>query len=346
MIIGLIVTNNRGLTPIFAIPVALAAWMFRPRQATLAITGIFLMLIVINTATVKSLHWPFPLFMAFLCGIVAALTVAGAIIVLRHALNATNLARHLSQQAEQQILTAYKQEQHLNELKDQFLLNVNHELRTPLTSLHGYLQLLQQNPSLDAVKQSVLVTDALESSEELVNMVNTILDAFRYESGPLQPHYEVLSVASIVKNAVDLFEPAQWESHHLDLLIEEPLRVKADNQLLHQILWNLFSNACKYSPAGTTVTVGAEVAAQETERAAVCIWVQDMGYGIAPEEIPSLFGKFVRLKRDQTGSVRGTGLGLYVCKQLVEAMGGKIWVESTGLAGEGSRFSFILPGAL
>src|ERR1700730_4555645 len=81
MILGLIVTNNRGLTPIFAIPVALAAWMFRPRQAALAIGSIFLMLIIINTLTVRSLHWPFPLFMAFLCGIVAALTVAGGIIV-------------------------------------------------------------------------------------------------------------------------------------------------------------------------------------------------------------------------------------------------------------------------
>lgn len=344
-ILGLIVTNNRGLTPIFAIPVALAAWMFRPRQAALAIGGIFLMLIIINSVTVKSLRWPPPLFIAFLCGIAAAIIVAVAIIALRYALNATEIARRNSQQAEKQIMSAYKQEQHLNELKDQFLLSVNHELRTPLTSLHGYLQLLQQHPRLDADKQSVLVIDALESSEELVRMVNTILDASRYDNAPLEPHLEDLSLASTVQNAVELFEPGQWKSHHLDLQIAETLKVKADYQLVHQILWNLFSNACKYSPEGTIITMGAQAQEEASEQAAVCIWVQDKGLGIAPEEIPSLFRKFVRLKRDQTGSVRGTGLGLYISKQLVEAMGGRIWVESSGVEGEGSRFYFTLPGA-
>ena len=75
----------------------------------------------------------------------------------------------------------------------------------------------------------------------------------------------------------------------------------------------------------------------------VCICVQDAGPGILPEDIPLLFGKFVRLKRDLAGSIRGTGLGLYISKQLVEAMGGSIWVESTGVAGQGSRLYFTLP---
>jgi signal transduction histidine kinase len=75
----------------------------------------------------------------------------------------------------------------------------------------------------------------------------------------------------------------------------------------------------------------------------VCVSVQDTGPGIPPSEAPVLFGKFVRLKRDLVGSVRGTGLGLYISKQLVEAMGGNIWVESTGIAGQGSRFSFTIP---
>src|SRR6266568_1342867 len=110
IILGLMVTNNRGLTPIFAIPVALAAWMFRPRQAALAIGSIFLMLIIINSVTVKSLRWPPPLFIAFLCGIAAAIIVAMAIIALRHALTATEIARQHSLQAEKQIMNAYKQE--------------------------------------------------------------------------------------------------------------------------------------------------------------------------------------------------------------------------------------------
>src|SRR5215470_1385471 len=147
MLLALKVTNNRGLTPIFAIPVALAAWMFQPRQAALALGCVFLMLIIINTAAVRSLVWPFPLLISFLCGIVAALIVAGAIGVLRYALHVTELARQHSWQAEQHMTKAYQQEQRLNDLKDQFLLNINHELRTPLTSLQGHLELLQEHQS-------------------------------------------------------------------------------------------------------------------------------------------------------------------------------------------------------
>ncbi len=346
MILGLLVTNNRGLTPIFAIPVALAAWMFQPRQAALALGGVFLMLIILNTAAVKSLLWPLPLLISFLCGIVAALIVAGAIGVLRYALQVTEMARQHSWQAEQHMTSAYKQEQHLNDLKDQFLLTINHELRTPLTALHGYLQLLQEyQRELDVSHQSPFLAEALQSSEELVHMVNRLLDALQFSNAALQPQYEDLSVASLVQSAANLFEPQQWQSHHLDLLIPDHLQVRADRQFFHHILWNLLSNACKYAPPHTTVTVGAQQETGSSQQESVCIWVQDAGLGIAPHEIPLLFGKFVRLKRDQAGTVPGAGLGLYICKQLVEALGGRIWVESSGVVGEGSRFSFTLPGA-
>ena len=346
MILGLMVTNNRGLTPIFAIPVALAAWMFQPRQAALALGCLFLMLIILNTVAVRSLLWPFPLTISFLCGIVAALIVACAIGVLRYGLHITEIARQQSWQAEQQMTRAYKQEQHLNDLKDQFLLNINHELRTPLTSLHGYLQLLQEHQrELDVSNQSPFLAHALQSSEELIHMVNTLLGTLEYSNAAIQPQYEDLSVASIVQSAANLFEPQQWQSHHLDLLIPESLTVRADRQFFYQILWNLLSNACKYSPPQTTVTVGAQQETGASQQESVCIWVQDAGLGIAPNEIALLFGKFVRLKRDQVGTVRGTGLGLYICKQLVEAMGGRIWVESSGVVGEGSRFYFSLSGA-
>ncbi|MBV9231736.1 MAG: HAMP domain-containing histidine kinase [Chloroflexi bacterium] len=345
MILGLIVTNNRGLTPIFAIPVALAAWMFQPRQAVMALGSVFLMLIIMNTIAVKSLLWPVPLTITFLCGLVSALIVVCAICVLRYALDVTEIARQRAWQAEQQMTRAYKQEQHLNELKDQFLLNINHELRTPLTSLHGYLQLLQLHQGNDGSNQSPLLAHIVQSSEELVHMVNTLLDALQYSNTAIQPQSEDLSVVSIVQSAANLFEPQQWQSHHLDLLIPEPLTVRADRQLFHQVLWNLLSNACKYSPAQTTVTVGAQQETGASQQDSVCIWVQDAGPGIASNEIPLLFGKFSRLKRDQAGTVRGAGLGLYICKQLVEAMGGRIWVESSGVVGEGSRFYFTLPSA-
>ena len=345
MVLGLIVTNNRGITPLFAIPVALAAWLFPPRQAALALGCVFLMLIVINTIAVRSLQWPLPLAIASLCGIFSSLIVIGAISVLRYALNIAEMAKQRSWQAAQQMTNAYKQEQHLNDLKDQFLLNINHELRTPLTALHGYLELLQERDWLDTPPQPELLAHALHSSEELVHIVNTILDTFHYENAPIQPHYEDLSIASVVQNAVDLFEPDQWQSHHLDLSIPETLKVKTDSRFFQQILWNLLSNACQYSPPGTTVKVSAQPEADSSDQAKIRILVQDTGPGIAPDEIPLLFGKFTRLTRDQAGTVRGIGLGLYICKYLVEAMGGRIWVESSGVAGEGSRFCFTLPRA-
>lgn len=344
MILGLRITNNHGLTPLFAIPVALAAWMFHPRQAALALGGVFLLLIIINTAVVKSLWWPFPLLVSFLCGIIASLMVACAIGVLRRALHVTERARQRSWQAEQQMAKAYRQEQHLNDLKDQFLLTMNHELRTPLTALQGYLQLLQEHQrEFDGSQQSLFLAGALQSSEELTHMAQTLLDALHFSDAALQPQNEDLSVASLVQSATQLFDPHQWQSHHLELLIPEQLRVRADRQLVHQVLWNLLSNACKYSPPHTTVVVGARQERDASHQKAVCIWVQDAGPGITPYEIPLLFGKFVRLKREQAGTVRGAGLGLYICKQLVEAMGGRIWVESAGVRGEGSRFSFTLP---
>jgi len=342
MILGLIVTNNRGLTPIFAIPVALAAWMFRPRQAALALGCILLMLIVINTAAVKSLIWPFPLTITFLCGIASSLIVAGAIGVLRYALNTAELTRHQSLLAEQQMLKAYNQEQHINELKDQFLLTINHELRTPLTALHGYLQLIEDQQQPGPSNQSRFINHALQSSEELIAMVNTILDAFDSDTTSLQPQYRELPLISIVQNTIDLFKPVQWQSYQIDLLIDENLKVKVDQQFFHQIIWNLLSNACKYSPAGTNITVGARPETALSGAESICIWIRDAGRGIAPDEIPNLFRKFVRLKRDQASTIRGMGLGLYISKNLVEAMGGQIWAESSGVAGEGSCFYFTL----
>jgi len=113
------------------------------------------------------------------------------------------------------------------------------------------------------------------------------------------------------------------------------------------VLRNLLSNAFKYTPPRTTVRVIAtrfDPAIQCPDGISeACICVQDAGPGIPPEDIPLLFGKFVRLKRDLASSIRGTGLGLYISKQLVEAMGGSIWVESAGVAGQGSRFYFTLP---
>jgi signal transduction histidine kinase len=286
--------------------------------------------------------------------------------------------RQLEAQATQ-VAASYEQQLHLNELKDQFLLNVNHELRTPLTEMQGYLDLLREHTgSMDKTLQSRFIEFALHGCEELQRLISTILDAIRgsYQEKPL--HIDVVPIADVVRDVLDLFEPRRAREYSLEVNIPETLVVKADREYLHRIILNLLSNAFKYAPKETAVIISAQPYTTHTQKTEIteisenslsstnntsatthsaqvnaveaavkyiCISVKDMGPGIPPTEIPLLFEKFVRLQRDIAGSIRGTGLGLYICKQLVEAQEGRIWVESAGRSGEGSRFCFILPAA-
>lgn len=248
-----------------------------------------------------------------------------------------------------QLESAYEQQLHLNELKDQFLLNVNHELRTPLTEIHGYLDLLTEyRGQLDETMQNTFIDHAVHGSEELLHLVSNVLDAIRGDVFRKEPQFEELSIGLMVNEVIALFEPNKQQDYDLHVHIAQSLIVRADRQFLHQILVNLLSNAFKYSPRGTTITISAEpfvrssVNGTPDDSPKVLVCVQDAGPGIPPADIPLLFGKFVRLERDMVGSVRGTGLGLYISKQMVENMGGRIWVDSTGVSGEGSRFCFTL----
>jgi signal transduction histidine kinase len=247
-----------------------------------------------------------------------------------------------------QVEAAYNQQVYLNELKDDFLLNVNHELRTPLTAIYGFLDLLREyHGQLESSMELTLINQAVHGCEELQQLVSNVLDTLKGDFKEKASTSEVISLASVACEVVNLFEPQKRQDYHINLDIPETLFVMADKQYVHQVLLNLLSNAFKYSPKHTPIMVSAQMyhnsAAKETMQMLVCVTVQDAGPGIPPSEAPVLFGKFVRLKRDLVGSVRGTGLGLYISKQLVEAMGGSIWVESTGIEGQGSRFSFTLP---
>ncbi len=245
------------------------------------------------------------------------------------------------------IEAAYEQQRRLNELKDQLILNVSHELRTPLTQVSGYLELLDLfHHTLTSDKQAEYIQRATQGCEALLQLINTVLDAARIGEHSPHPQIQSVVVADLVHEMLEQFEPQQRE-HPVRLEIAEELIVQADLQFLRRVLRNLLSNAFKYSPPQAPVRVtalrGGPDAHRPQSRSQVCISVRDSGPGIPPEDIPLLFGKFVRLKRDLAGSIRGTGLGLYISKQLVEAMGGQIWVESSGVVGQGSCFSFTLP---
>jgi len=151
---------------------------------------------------------------------------------------------------------------------------------------------------------------------------------------------EAVRVHQILQEVLAHLAPGDVQAYTIRLQVPEQVMVWADPQFLRQVLLNLLTNVFKYVPTQTEIRIEA---AQADPSSPVCLSVQDAGPGIPSEELSLLFEKFVRLKHDLAGSTRGTGLGLYICKQLVEAMGGRIWVESSGHLGEGSRFCVTLP---
>ncbi|HXZ04347.1 MAG TPA: PAS domain S-box protein [Ktedonobacteraceae bacterium] len=240
------------------------------------------------------------------------------------------------------------QQRKLNQLKDQFIVNVNHELRTPLTQLFGYLELLTEyQGQLDSETQAQFIIQAKEGCQELILLINHVLDALAVTEALQPPPCELIELAPLVREVLEHLDPQKVEADRVFLTLPGHLMVWANGQLLRQVLRNLLSNAFKYCPKPTTVIIRAtqiDAKAQDPGSAQkVCICVQDAGPGIPPEELPLLFQKFVRLQRDLSGTIQGSGLGLYISKQFVEAMQGRIWVESAGIAGQGSRFFVTLP---
>ncbi len=240
------------------------------------------------------------------------------------------------------------QQRRLNQLKDQFIVNVNHELRTPLTEVYGYLELLSAYQGhLDFETQAQFLVRAKEGCQELILLINHVLDAQAVTEEGKPPQCEVLAVAPLVRDVLEHLDPQQEEADRLHLALPEQLTVWANGQLLRQVLRNVLSNAFKYCPKPVAVIIYAtqiDPGAQGTGSAPqVCLCVQDAGPGIPPEELPLLFQKFVRLQRDLSGTVRGSGLGLYISKQFVEAMQGRMWAESAGITGQGSKFYVTLP---
>ena len=248
--------------------------------------------------------------------------------------------RLLALQGERQATLAYEQQRKANELKDQFLLHVSHELRTPLATLGGSLELLEEYlEQLDQVERTQVLKEALASYDELVNLIDRVLDATTVASDIPQAQSEVVRVHQLLQEVLAQLAPGDVAAYTFSLQVPEQVMVWADPQFLRQVLRNLLSNVFKYVPRQTEVRIEAM---QATPSSPVCLSVQDAGPGIPAEELPLLFEKFVRLKRDLAGPTRGMGLGLYICKQLIEAMGGRIWVESPGCLGEGSRFCVTL----
>jgi signal transduction histidine kinase len=224
----------------------------------------------------------------------------------------------------------------LERMRDEFVATVSHELRTPLASVYGAALTLRSRASGDDLQQK-LVSIVADESERLAQIVEEILLASQLTSGELALRLERVDAARLARRAVEAAQPRLPENVSLELEAPTSLPpVSADEQKARQVLGNLIDNAVKYSPGGGRI--GLRV---ERENGYVTIAVSDEGLGIPASEQERIFQKFYRLDADMARGVGGTGLGLYICRELAERMGGKVRVSSR--PGAGSTFFFELP---
>jgi len=226
-----------------------------------------------------------------------------------------------------------------NQRMEEFLGVASHELRTPLTAVLGYIELLQvYGQSLPVESLTEFIAKAHRVCDELVLMVNNMMDASQIQINVNNTKITNVSMRESVMHIVEIVEGIEGKAPRtITVSIAPTLYVMADPIRLRQVLLNLVNNALKYSPTNTPIEITAN--ADET---GVTVYVRDYGLGVPLADQSRLFERFVRLKRDMNSPNRGAGLGLYICKQLIEAMGGTIRVESSGIAGEGSIFIFTL----
>ena len=232
------------------------------------------------------------------------------------------------------------EERRLDELKAEFVATASHELRTPLAAVYGAAQTLRRHDFvLDEAGRDRFLSLIVDESERLSRIVNEILLANQLDADRLDVSREPFDAADLVERVVDSVRTHTPPGVSVDVVSTPvvPL-VGADRDRARQVLVNLLENAIKYSPDGGRIEVGLDA-----HEGAVSFSVRDEGLGIPADHHERIFEKFYRLDPDMTRGVGGTGLGLYICSELVSRMGGRIWVESA--EGKGSSFTFELPTA-
>ena len=233
----------------------------------------------------------------------------------------------------------YEHTKSLDRLKSEFVAVVSHEIRTPLTSVKGAVELLSDSVYFkNTDQQAKLLSIAHANSERLLVLINDILDFSKLESASLPMSLERQSLGSVVEQAAHDLRTV-FEEHGIELQVEVPSDLPdlhIDAGRVTQVVTNLLSNAIKFSPQGGVIHIAAAL-----WEGAVRVSVRDHGEGIAPQNLPKLFRKFSQIDSSATRRAGGAGLGLVICKGIVEQHGGRIWVEST--PGEGSTFQFTLP---
>ncbi|MBS1237531.1 MAG: multi-sensor signal transduction histidine kinase [Deltaproteobacteria bacterium] len=232
-------------------------------------------------------------------------------------------------------ITLFKQ---LDQMKSEFVNMVAHELRSPLVSIRQIQSVLAEGLAGPlSEKQEDFVKRGMKKIDALLALINDLLDVARLEAGRLVQKQTVIDLSEMIEDMVLLMQlRAKEQGLVLTHSCENMKPVVADPKNIEEVLNNLLTNAINYSPEGGKVTVTARGVGQFVE-----IKVSDTGVGIAPEELPKIFGKFYRVKHPKTRQVTGTGLGLSIVKGIVEAYRGSIHVES--VPNQGTTFTVLLP---
>jgi signal transduction histidine kinase len=229
----------------------------------------------------------------------------------------------------------------LAEMKEEFLALTTHDLRSPLTVISGVISFFTSGRLGElSPEQKNMVTMMERNTQNLIELVNDLLDASKLESGTMRldkTSFDLREVINELRETMLLPLSKEKEIRLIETFPADLPPVQADRAKLRRILLNLLSNALKFTAKGGRVEVSAEL--QETER--VRVSVSDTGVGIAPEDVARLFDKYEQTRSRATRGEKGTGLGLYITKQLVELHGSEITVNSE--PGKGSTFSFTLP---
>ena len=263
-----------------------------------------------------------------------------------------------SRKKEEVLATKNRELQRANELKSQFLANMSHELRTPLNAINGFSDLLlteELGPLNDPQRE--FLDSILRNGNHLLGLINSVLDLSKIEAGRMTLSLAPTDLRQVILGAVTDTAPlrsAKQQEMRLEMG-EEPLPALTDGVRIRQILYNLLSNASKFTPEGGSVTVSAistraplpVPADRSTDKArfvsrdAVWISVRDTGMGIQQDDMPKLFHEFSQVDSSASRQQQGTGLGLALSRRFVEMHGGTIGCES--VAGTGATFWFILP---
>jgi signal transduction histidine kinase len=241
--------------------------------------------------------------------------------------------------ATKELQEANKRLKELDRLKDEFVSTVSHELRTPLTAVRAFSEILHDNADMAPPERQKYLDIIVKETERLTRLINDVLDLAKIESGRADWYMENIDLPEVLHEAVAATSQLFHERSItlVEMLPTFPVQVFADRDRIIQVVINLLSNAAKFSPPETgRVTVRLYFKERE-----VRVEVADNGPGIQPHEQQKIFEKFKQITDLRDGKPRGTGLGLTICRRIIEYHNGAIWVES--IPGEGAKFIFSLP---